>query len=119
MTEPQGPSPKRKFHLISPVTLIVLAAVIAAAFGICHAVGMRENTPALFATSSGSASTVTSAVAYVALYLAAVVLAPILAIAAVIMKALQLALARLAKADTPREPARPMTRLHCESHAQL
>ncbi len=99
MTESQSPSPKRKSHLISPTTLIVLAAIIVAAFGICHAVGMRENVSSLFATSSGSDSTMTSAMAYVALYLCAVVLAPIFAIAAVIMKALQLALARRAKAD--------------------
>ena len=98
MSEPRSPSPKRKFQLISPATLIVLAAVIAAAFGICHAMGMREDTPSLFATSSGSGSTIASAAIYVALYLAAVVLAPILAIAAVIMRVLQPALARLAKA---------------------
>jgi hypothetical protein len=55
LSKPKAQPPQRKFHRAFPVTMLVLAALIAAAFGVCHLLGAREDVSLVFATSgSGS-----------------------------------------------------------------
>ena len=68
--------------------MLILAAAIAASFGILHACGIREDVSLLFATSHGSETRTVFAGVYVLLYLAFVLVAPPLAIAGVIFEVL-------------------------------
>ena len=84
MTEAvRTPRPRRRFRIVSPLTMLILAAVIAACFGACHALGLRDDVPALLINLQGELSAQTAGGAvYLASYLAFVVLAPILILAA-------------------------------------
>jgi len=84
--------PLPRTPVLSPLGLLTRAAAITVAWLLLHLAGAREAT-AIFSGTGGvpSLGTALAAVAYAACYLGAVVLAPILAIAA----PLQLILARL------------------------
>jgi len=81
--------------------MVILAAGIAASFGVCHACGAREDVSALFATShSTSAARIFCAGLYVTLYLCFVVLMPVLVLAAGLFKTLHAVVRRAGKQET-------------------
>ena len=75
--------------MFSPKGLLLRAAVIAAAFLVVHAAGLREYTSVLSGTpASGSlpeAFALAAGIAYATLYFGFVLLAPLLVLAAVIL----------------------------------
>jgi hypothetical protein len=71
--------------------MLIAAGLIATAYGACHLLGLREDVSVLFATSrSGSAAQSLGGVAYVFLYLAAILACPILVLASGILALLEL-----------------------------
>lgn len=87
MNAADAESSKRSAWRGLPVRLLALAAAIAAALGLCHAAGLREDVSLLFATSraeSPAAGSILPAGLYVAAYVAFVLLAPVLVLAAVL-----------------------------------
>jgi hypothetical protein len=73
----------------------VSAALLVAAFAICHALGLRDDVSVLSGTvTSKSSDDATTGVIYVVTWLLAVVVAPILALAAVLQVALSRYLGR-------------------------
>lgn len=81
--------------LFSPAGFVLRAGLLAAAFGICHAFGLRSYTTVLSGTAPPGAAGVTYALlgtAYVLCYLGATVAAPILVISAAVLAAFQRAL---------------------------
>lgn len=82
---------KRRLPPLVPVRLLVCAAALAAAYLICHALGMRENVsvlPIIAAGGSPGAGAVVLALLYVVLHLGFVIVVPILFIASAIFAAL-------------------------------
>ncbi len=63
--------------------LLVIAVVLLAAFAILHACGFRDDTSVL---SGGPASSGAAGVAYVVAYFGAIVIAPVLLLAAVVLR---------------------------------
>jgi hypothetical protein len=76
--------------------LLIFAALIGLVFLACHAAGFRESTSVLSGTYTG-ASSVTSGLAYAAIYMGFVILAPILVVGAGVLFLLDLAFAALGK----------------------
>ena len=98
MMDPQTHRRKKHRQWICPAMMLIVAGILAAAFGLCHVFGMREGISVLFSTSySPSAARNVSAYVYVGLYLGFVTVTPILALAAGIFGILQLAMRRLRK----------------------
>ncbi len=89
---------KRRFRIVSPLMLLILAVLIVAGFAAAHAAGWRENVSLLagtsFDASNGGQEQIASASVYVILYFAAVIISPILALASGIMWSLQKAMKR-------------------------
>ena len=76
------PRPRRRLVLLSPTGMLILAGIIAAAFGVCHLMGLRENVSVVFATSgTASIGRFLGGAAYVLLYLATITGCPILVLA--------------------------------------
>jgi hypothetical protein len=74
----------------SPRPLLVLAAALAAAFGLCDVIGLREDVCILSGTMPATTWGAAGGVAYAGLYFAVVVVAPILVLAAPLVWALGL-----------------------------
>jgi hypothetical protein len=74
--------------------LLLCAALIGLVFLACHAAGFRESTSVLSGTYTG-ASSVVSGLAYAAIYMGFVILAPILVVGAGVLFLLDLAFAAL------------------------
>ena len=84
-----------RFHVMGPGGLLVLSGTISLAYGIGHWLGMREWVSALAGTTDVEGSgLMLGAMAYVGLYLAFVLVVPILLLAAGMMKVLTLLLQR-------------------------
>ena len=78
-----GTDANRRLSWGFPAVALALVVVIAAAFGICHACGLRDGVSQLFTGSfAGTSGEVAWAIIYVSLYLSLVLLAPVLTIAA-------------------------------------
>jgi hypothetical protein len=78
-----------KRAVVSPAGLAIAAVIIAVAFGVAHALGLRPYTAVLSGTAPPGASggaAIALGLAYVALYFAFVIVAPILLIAAGVMR---------------------------------
>jgi len=73
---------------VSPRRLGAAAALLAAVFVGCHALGLREEVSVLSGTSPGSEAAAICGIAYVVAWMGAVVVAPILALAALIQGAI-------------------------------
>ena len=87
---------KRRFRIVSPLVLLILAVLIVAGFAAAHLAGWRENVSLLtgtsFDASDGGQGQIASASVYILLYFAAMIVSPILALASGIMWSLQKAL---------------------------
>lgn len=86
MSEMEPEEPRRT--LVSPRGLAVTAAILAALFGGAHHLGLRDYAAILSGTAPPGASgpeAMIFGIAYVALYFACVIGAPILALAAGVM----------------------------------
>ena len=78
-----GGARKRRFQVISHAGMLAVAVVLVITYTVLHVLGLRENVSLVFATSSGgSEGQMAWALLYVASYVGAVVLAPILILAA-------------------------------------
>jgi hypothetical protein len=62
--------------------MLIRAGVIAAAFGLCHVLGMRRSVSVFLATAHGETSDILRGGGYVLAYVATVMIAPILTLAA-------------------------------------
>jgi hypothetical protein len=90
--------------LVSPVSLLVVAAVLTIAYTACHAAGWRQHVSIFSGTlsvSSPAATQIALAGLYAGLYFAFVLLVPVLVLASV----LQLLGLRLLLRKSPRPPA--------------
>ena len=89
---------RRKLPLLSPAALLLAALLLVIAYGVADLVMPREDVSLLTATAfepdAAGGNRIAWAGVYAALYFAAVLLAPVLALAAVIFWALQRALRR-------------------------
>lgn len=77
-------------EILSPAGLILRAAVLAALFGVCHLLGLRQYAAILCGTSASTTAPMFAAwlgLIYVLMYLAFTVVVPILLIAAGLMSA--------------------------------
>jgi len=76
--------------------MVIASGLIAAGYGLCHLLGLREDVAVLFATShTGSTARFLGAAVYVLFYLGLVVACPILLLAAAIFAAVGRGLRRL------------------------
>jgi hypothetical protein len=80
---------------LSPLGMLVLAMVIAALFGVAHALGLRDGVSVLSGTSPSGDASAGGGVIYALLYFAAILVAPAFAIAAAITWLLRAIAARL------------------------
>ena len=69
-------------HPISPGGFVVLAAILAALYGLFHLLGWREHVSSVYATAAPDGGKVVMGLAYAAAYFGFVLAAPILALAA-------------------------------------
>ncbi|HUS90563.1 MAG TPA: hypothetical protein VM695_01895 [Phycisphaerae bacterium] len=105
MSPTQADTPRSRFRRGVPVTMLVLAGLIAAGYGLAHAAGLRENVSRLFATSGGSgdrADGVLLGGLYVLLHLLFTLGMPILLLAAGAFTGLELLLSRRREGPPPR-----------------
>jgi len=85
----------RRFHLVSPAGMVIACCLIAAGYGLCHLLGLREDVAVLFATShTGSTGRFLGAAVYVLFYLGVVVACPILLLAGAIFAVISRGLCR-------------------------
>ncbi|MGD8451326.1 MAG: hypothetical protein PVJ57_05855 [Phycisphaerae bacterium] len=74
--------------LLSPVSLLMVAALLMAAYAVCHAAGWREYVGVIsgtYSTTAGSVDTqIVKAGVYAGLYFAVVLLVPVLVLAALL-----------------------------------
>ncbi len=90
-----GTDANRRLSWGFPAVALALVAVIAAAFGISHACGLRDGVSQLFTASfAGTSGQVAWAIIYVSLYLCIILLAPVLTIAAGLFLLFQLIVRR-------------------------
>ncbi len=75
--------------LLSPPGLLVRAGLIVAVFATLHLLGWRDDTRIISGTSLASSATVFRGFVYAAAYFAAIILGPILILAAAIQGAIQ------------------------------
>ena len=83
---------RRRLRLISPLGMVSLAALMAAGFALCHALGWRRHVAALLGTSLGAADQIADAGLggfYAMTYFLFVFVAPVLAIAAALFAVVQ------------------------------
>jgi hypothetical protein len=71
---------------MTPAGLLKRAAIVAAAFLVCHLAGWRELTSVLSGTPPGSTLAALGGVLYLVSYFAAVIVAPVLVIAAGLLR---------------------------------
>ena len=111
MTAPGSKPPTRRAWSGLPVSAAVAAGLIAAGYGLCHALGLREDVSLLFATShagpAGGGRILVAGI-YVLAYLGAVLVAPILLIAAALCLGGRLLWRRLFGRPSPRLPGGAM-----------
>jgi hypothetical protein len=75
-----------KLRPLSPLGFLALAAAIVAVFGVLHLAGLRADASILSGTAPPDAAGPLLGVSYVLAYFAAVILAPILTLAAGVME---------------------------------
>jgi hypothetical protein len=93
---PGTPGKRRRVQVVSPLGLLALAALVAAAYGVVHALGWREHVSVVFATSGGGGGQMVMGLLYVAGYFGFVLLVPVLVPAAGVFALLSRLLARRA-----------------------
>lgn len=74
-----------KIQVVSPMGFVMAAGSITCAFALLHIAGLRESTTILSGTAPPGGGSSGLGILYVVMYFAFVVIAPILAIAAVVM----------------------------------
>lgn len=79
---------------LSPAGLVNYGLLVICAFAGAHVAGLRDNTSILSGTSAGGVTATFGGAVYVLLYFAAVVLAPIAALAGLFFALLQIAQGR-------------------------
>jgi hypothetical protein len=79
---------------VSPTGFLISAAVIVTLYLIVHLLDFRVETTVLSGTAPSGADGLARGLIYIGLYFASVVVAPILVIAAAVLKALELVTAR-------------------------
>jgi hypothetical protein len=84
-------------RFLSPPGLLLRAGILLAAFGAFHLLGWRDDTRVLSGTSAPSEGAVARGMLYAAAYFSAVLLCPILILAAAIQMVMQRAIAAVKK----------------------